>query len=365
MAWTSQEFLGGRWFAGVGFVGALRGLAAIVIVLVVALAGRPAPASPSAPADRTTDQNATADYDLSPALLRAFAAKGFQPGSAAFVRIFKASSQLEIWLQQGERFALFDSYEICKWSGALGPKLYEGDKQSPEGVYYVSGGNLRTSERWHLGIDLGFPNSVDQSLGRTGSGILIHGKCSSIGCFAMTDPRIEDIFAILRASLLAGQSRVPVHVFPFAMTDENLKKRKSTDWAEFWGDLAIGYALFERDRLPPIAHACTGRYGFTPHGDGPTGLPQDRGGCVALETAKTAVRVAGLNPPVPQLSPTEAALQRAKTCSAKDPKCRMLRIALQDDVACPKKFARCRNARQAAMKSVDCPLKFPRCRKGR
>ncbi len=137
------------------------------------------------------------------------AAKGFALGAPAFIRVFKESSTLELWLWKNGRFYPFKSYAICKWSGELGPKLAEGDRQSPEGVYFISGRDLIINARWHRAMNLGFPNSRDKALGLTGSGILIHGKCSSIGCFSLTDPVVEDVYDIDRRR--AGCRPAPDH----------------------------------------------------------------------------------------------------------------------------------------------------------
>ncbi len=129
------------------------------------------------------------------ALKAALAAAGMALGDPAHLRIFKRESRLEVWLRPagGPRFALFRSYPICAWSGTLGPKLMEGDRQAPEGFYRVGRRQLNPQSRHHLAFNLGFPNAYDRALGRTGSALMVHGGCSSVGCFAMTDAAIEEI----------------------------------------------------------------------------------------------------------------------------------------------------------------------------
>ena len=192
------------------------------------------------------------------------AAQGVKLGEPVMLRLFKLESELEMWVEKDGRFVRFATYPICLWSGRLGPKLKEGDRQAPEGFYTVASEQLNPNSRWHRAFNLGFPNVFDKSKGRYGSFIMVHGGCSSIGCYAMTDPVVDEIWRFVTAALDAGQERVPVHVFPFRLTDGNLKSRKSSQWAGFWGDLKKGYDLFERTRLPPVVSLCNGRYAFAP-----------------------------------------------------------------------------------------------------
>ena len=188
------------------------------------------------------------------------AAKGLTAGSAVFIRIFKSQSELEIWMEKDGTFQLFDTYPICHWSGTLGPKTHEGDKQTPEGFYTVTSRQLHRIGRWRQALNLGFPNAFDQSLNRDGSYILVHGGCSSVGCFAMTNPVIEEIYILTSAALRAGQRHVPVHVFPFRMKDTTLEKYKDSEWHPFWTDLKAGYDAFEKTKRPPQVTVCKGRY---------------------------------------------------------------------------------------------------------
>jgi murein L,D-transpeptidase YafK len=190
------------------------------------------------------------------------AKQGFALGSEAFVRIFKAERQLELWLRRGAAFALFRTYDICNWSGELGPKLKEGDGQSPEGFYAVGPKQLNPRSAYYRAFDLGFPNAYDRAHGRTGSLLMVHGDCLSIGCYAMTDKGIDDIYRVVEAVLRNGQREVPVHVFPFRMSDENLARFASSRWASFWLNLKQGYDIFETTRRPPTVHACGTTYAF-------------------------------------------------------------------------------------------------------
>lgn len=179
------------------------------------------------------------------------AARGLEPGAPVFLRIFKQESDLELWARAGEDYVLVKTYPICAWSGELGPKLKEGDRQSPEGFYQVTSGALNPNSRFHLSFNLGFPNRYDRAHGRTGSFLMVHGNCVSIGCYAMTDPAIEEIYRLVEAGLKAGQGAVRVHIFPFRMTDENMAAQAGSRWFAFWQNLKTGYDAFERDRRPP------------------------------------------------------------------------------------------------------------------
>ncbi|AGK59485.1 ErfK/YbiS/YcfS/YnhG family protein [Hyphomicrobium denitrificans 1NES1] len=188
--------------------------------------------------------------------------KGVTLADPILIRIFKAESELEIWKQKGDAYVLFATYPICHWSGTLGPKMRDGDRQAPEGYYTLTRSQTRHVGRWPRSLDLGFPNLLDQSQARTGSSILIHGGCSSIGCFAMTNPVSDEIHQLTVAAMDGGEQIVPVHVFPFRMTDKNLSAQISSPWKAFWTNLKDGYDLFDRTKRPPIISVCGGRYIF-------------------------------------------------------------------------------------------------------
>lgn len=208
------------------------------------------------------------------------AAQTMALGAPVFIRIFKREFELELWLKHGDRFERFAVYPICRWSGRLGPKLVEGDSQAPEGFYTVDSKALNPTSRWHRAFNLGFPNAFDRAHGRTGSFIMVHGGCGSIGCYAMTNPVIEEIWRLATAALKAGQRRFHVHVFPFRMTEENLAQRARSDWAPFWRELKAGYDTFEETRLPPRISVCGGRYVVSPAPDAGDAGPEKDAGCV-------------------------------------------------------------------------------------
>jgi len=196
----------------------------------------------------------TADRD------QRLAAKGMRAGNPVMIRIFKAESQLELWLQKDDRFELFAAYPICYWSGRLGPKLHEGDKQAPEGLYSVALDQIHHKGRWPRSLNIGFPNAFDKAYARTGSLILVHGGCTSKGCYAMTNPVMEEIYGLSERALQQGQVAIPVHIFPFRMTEANLAAQEGNPWHPFWSNLKQAYHLFERTRVPPRVSVCNKKY---------------------------------------------------------------------------------------------------------
>jgi murein L,D-transpeptidase YafK len=186
--------------------------------------------------------------------------KGLTRGSSVFIRIFKREQELELWMKKGDGFVLFASYPICRYSGGLGPKLREGDYQAPEGFYTVGRGQLNPNSSNHLAFNLGFPNRYDTANGRTGSFLMVHGKCISIGCYAMTDPVIDEIWDLVTAALEGGQKRFSVHIFPFRMTEAQFAMTPLSEWFPFWRDLKNAYDLFEASHIPPKMSVCAKRY---------------------------------------------------------------------------------------------------------
>lgn len=185
-------------------------------------------------------------------------------GAEVFIRIFKEEDELELWLKapEGDTFELAETFPICAWSGSLGPKLREGDGQSPEGFYRVRLGSLNPNSAYHLSFNLGFPNAYDRAHGRTGSYLMVHGACVSIGCYAMTDGRIERIYGAVETALKGGQDAVEVHIFPFRMTDEALAEHGGSEWIDFWRNLKQGHDYFETRRQVPRIAVDQKRYTF-------------------------------------------------------------------------------------------------------
>ncbi len=185
-------------------------------------------------------------------------------GAPIFIRIFKREFKLELWMKRNNKFHLFTTYPICRYSGRLGPKLKQGDRQAPEGVYTVSKGQLNPASRWHRSFNLGFPNRFDKSHGRTGTYLMVHGGCSSAGCYAMTNEGITELWKLVTSALDNGQKRFQVQVFPFRMTRKALSQRKNHQWSSFWQQLKPAYDIFETTKIPPRVKVCRRRYVFEP-----------------------------------------------------------------------------------------------------
>ena len=191
-------------------------------------------------------------------------ANGMTKSSPIMVRIFKDEAVLEVWKQKDTgRFALVKSYEVCAYSGKLGPKIREGDRQAPEGFYSISKHLLNPKSSYHLAFNTGFPNRYDRANGRTGSNLMVHGSCSSAGCYSMTDESIAEIYAFAREALSGGkQDAFQVQAYPFRMTPENMAKHRNDKNFEFWSMLKEGYDHFELTKIPPKVDVCGRRYVF-------------------------------------------------------------------------------------------------------
>lgn len=198
---------------------------------------------------------------MSPETRAELAKKGMRPEAPIFIRVYKAESELEVWkVRDDGSFALFKTYPVCNWSGNLGPKIKEGDKQAPEGFYRVTAEQMNPYSKYYLAFNIGFPNKFDAANGRTGKFVMIHGDCKSVGCYAMTDAIMEEIYIIARESLRGGQPYFDVHAYPFRMTTQNMAKVKSHQWAPFWNTLKRGYDYFETVKQPPSVAVCEKRY---------------------------------------------------------------------------------------------------------
>ncbi len=199
-----------------------------------------------------------------PALEKELSDSSLAFGSPMYVRIFKEEMELEIWLRSEDRFRLFRTYPICSYgNGGLGPKMREGDGMAPEGFYSVPPLALNPVSRFHLSFNLGYPNTYDNHHERTGSALMVHGRCVSIGCYAMTDSIIEEVYALADAAIGNGQLSFSVHIFPFRMNDENMHRHEESDWYDFWANLKEGYDAFAAGGwIPPDVEVRDGRYSF-------------------------------------------------------------------------------------------------------
>jgi murein L,D-transpeptidase YafK len=210
----------------------------------------------------STSRSREAAARVAPALIRDLRAMGLEYGAPIFIRILKEERKLELFVEGDESYRLFRSYAIVACSGRLGPKLREGDRQAPEGFYFVTPARMNPRSRFHLSFNLGYPNRFDRAHGRTGSALMVHGGKASIGCYAMTDAKIEEIYAMADAALRNGQKYFRVHCFPFRMTAENLRRHRRSKWLPFWKNLKQGYDQFEHTSRPPNARVRRGKYTF-------------------------------------------------------------------------------------------------------
>ncbi len=214
------------------------------------------------------------------------ASMGSSPADPMMIRIFKESSELEVWKRtKTGAYKLFQTYEICTWSGGLGPKVKEGDRQAPEGFYTITPGLLNPNSNYYLAFNTGFPNKFDRAWGRTGSNLMVHGDCSSSGCYAMTNDQIKEIYALARETFKGGNASFHVEIYPFRMTPKNLARHASSGHMPFWKNLKDGYDRFELTKRPSNWDVCNKEYVF----DVPREMILDaRAACPAEAIVRTA-----------------------------------------------------------------------------
>jgi murein L,D-transpeptidase YafK len=213
--------------------------------------------------DGTPDVSGRHMQPLSDRLLADIDKHNMAKESPILVRIFKEESEFEVWKEDKTgRFALLRTYPICRWSGELGPKIKQGDRQAPEGFYTITPGQMNPNSNYYLAINIGFPNAYDRANDRTGQFLMIHGDCSSAGCYAMTDEQIAEIYALARESFFGGQKSFLIQAFPFRMTALNMAKHHNSPHMAFWRMLKQGYDHFEVTRREPKIDVCEKHYVF-------------------------------------------------------------------------------------------------------
>ena len=201
--------------------------------------------------------------ELSPQMLATLHQKNMPQDSPLLIRVFKEESELEVWKQDTSgRYALLKIYPICRWSGDLGPKVKEGDRQAPEGFYPITPGLMNPNSNYYLAINTGFPNAYDRANNRHGAFLMIHGDCSSRGCYAMTDEEIGEIYSLARESFLGGQKEVQLQAYPFHMTPANLARHRNNPNLAFWQMIKEGDDHFQVSHLEPKINVCERRYVF-------------------------------------------------------------------------------------------------------
>ncbi len=207
--------------------------------------------------------NAKANQPVPPKLLAAMNEKDMDLQSPILVRLFKQEAELEVWKQtRSGQFALLKTYPICRWSGDLGPKVREGDRQAPEGFYSINPGQMNPQSAYYLSFNTGYPNAFDKALGRTGSQLMVHGDCSSRGCYAMTDEQIAEIYSLGRESFFGGQKAFQLQAYPFKMTPANMARHRNNPNMPFWKMIKEGYDHFEVTRQEPKVDFCEKKYVF-------------------------------------------------------------------------------------------------------
>ncbi|MGC8427059.1 peptidoglycan meso-diaminopimelic acid protein amidase [Mixta calida] len=245
-------------------MGKIALLFAMILLPALSMASTPDPVQPLAPVSK----------ELKKQLL----------GTPVYIQIFKEERTLELYGKIGNEFRLLDSYRICNFSGGLGPKRRQGDFKSPEGFYSVRLNQLKPDSRFYRAINIGFPNQYDRQQGYDGKYLMIHGACVSIGCYAMTNAYMDEIFSYVNAALRNGQPEVAVSIYPFRMTESNMQRHRNSYYASFWKELQPGYAYFVEHRQPPTVAVNNGRYVL--NGAPVSGTPAASASFLALSKAK-------------------------------------------------------------------------------
>jgi murein L,D-transpeptidase YafK len=189
--------------------------------------------------------------------------KDTTPASPVLIRTYKKEAELEIWKMKSDgRYTLLKTFPMCRWSGQLGPKTREGDMQVPEGFYTITPGQMNPNSNYYLSFNVGYPNAYDRAYGRSGGNIMVHGVCSSAGCFSMTDKQIAEIYALAREAFNGGQREIQMQSYPFHMTAENFAKHRYDPNIDFWKQLKVGADHFEVTKTEPAVGVCGKRYVF-------------------------------------------------------------------------------------------------------
>ena len=188
--------------------------------------------------------------------------KGLKANSPIYIRVFKLENQLELWVKSGNKFVLFHTYNICSYSGGLGTTVREGGGKSPEGFYEITPTQLNPVSHYYLAINIGYPNKLETAKGYTGNAIMIHGDCVSIGCYAMTNEGIAQIYTQVYMAFKNGQHKINLDIFPFRMNEQNMDAYKDDPSIEFWKTLKKGYDLFNQKLIPTDAEVKHNEYYF-------------------------------------------------------------------------------------------------------
>ncbi|WP_293795166.1 murein L,D-transpeptidase family protein [uncultured Bosea sp.] len=202
--------------------------------------------------------------------------KGMNKDQPIIIRSYKKESELEVWKRKADgQYALLKTFPMCRWSGQLGPKVREGDRMAPEGFYAITPQQMNPNSSYYVSFNMGYPNAYDRSYGRTGAHLMVHGACSSAGCYSMTDDQIGEIYALVREAQNAGQRAVQMQAYPFRMTAQNLAKHRLDPNIAFWKNLKEGSDYFEVMKDEPSVSVAGGRYVFN-GGQAPAAVAEKR-----------------------------------------------------------------------------------------
>jgi murein L,D-transpeptidase YafK len=252
-------------------------------------------ASLTTPANPAPPLPAKATKELPRDLLALISKKKMPKFSPVLMRIFKEEAELEVWKEDATgHFQLLKTYPICRWSGDIGPKEREGDRQTPEGFYTITPELMNPNSSYYLAINTGFPNPFDKANGRDGSFLMIHGDCSSSGCYAMTDQQVGEIYSLARDAFTGGRKAFQIQAYPFHMTPANLARHRTSPHLAFWKNIKIGYDHFETTHLEPKVDVCDRHYVFDAHAapNSPTAVFNPTAPCPAFVVSPKVAKAA-------------------------------------------------------------------------
>jgi murein L,D-transpeptidase YafK len=186
-----------------------------------------------------------------------------------YLRAFKEEKEIELWgkNKSDPQFQLLKTYKICRSSGDIGPKRKQGDRQVPEGFYYIN--IFNPFSNFYLSLGINYPNKSDRILGvkgNLGGDIFIHGACVTIGCIPIKDEHIKELYIFCVEAKNNGQNKIPVTIFPTRLSSANFtelqnKNPNENELIGLWTDLKKAYDLFNQNKdLPFIQFMDNGRH---------------------------------------------------------------------------------------------------------
>jgi murein L,D-transpeptidase YafK len=178
-----------------------------------------------------------------------------------YLRAFKEEGMLELWVKPKDekQYKLITTYPFFQGISKLGPKERLGDHQVPEGVYSID--YLNPQSLFNISMCINYPNAADaiRNAKETdlGSAICIHGNEASVGCLAITDLRIPNVYILAAEATDKGQQKIPVHIFPARFKTGKLEELEeyyegNTDFIDLWRSLEPLYTYFEKEQQLPV-----------------------------------------------------------------------------------------------------------------